>query len=262
MKTQEYNFIKYKVKQLLQIDLNAYKSPQMQRRLNTYLLRSGYANWPSFFRAIQTDSVRLGEFRNYLTINVSSFFRDTDKFESLRTIVLPDLLKKRARLRVWSAGCSYGYEPFSLGMLLSEATSPFANHFILATDIDSSALAFARKGGPYTADKVTNISPLFLKRYFKQKDEGYYVIDSLLRKITFKHHNLLEDVFESQLDLIVCRNVVIYFSTEIKNRLYHQFCEALRPGGILFVGSTEVLPHTAQLGFEPVGISFYRRKLE
>jgi chemotaxis protein methyltransferase CheR len=260
VKPQEYNFIKYKLRQLMGVDLSGYKSPQTQRRLKTYLLRSGYPNWPSFFRAIQNDSVQLGKLKDYLTINVSSFFRDPEKFEYLRTAVLPDLLRQRPRLRVWSAGCSLGHEPYSLGMLLAEATGLYANHSILATDVDNSALAHARAGGPYGADKLSNVSPVLLKRYFRQKDETYTVIDGLRRKITFRNHNLLQEPFENDFDLIVCRNVVIYFSAEIKLRLYKQFHDALRPNGVLFVGSTEVLPHTTQFGYEPVGISFYRRK--
>lgn len=260
MRDQEYNFIKYKVRQLLELDLDGYKSPQMQRRLNTYLLRSGYPNWPTFFRAIQDDPVQLGKLKDYLTINVSSFFRDLEKFQRFRTFVLPELLRGHPRLRVWSAGCSLGHEPYSLAIVLAEETGIYANHTILATDIDSSALAHARAGGPYAADKLLNVSPSLLQRYFRPKDDMYTVVESLRRKVIFRYHNLLQDPFEDNLDLIVCRNVVIYFSSEVKARLYKQFHDALRPGGVLFVGSTEVLAHTSEIGFESMDISFYRRK--
>ncbi len=266
MDARDYRFIKYKVRKLLDIDLNAYKGPQMQRRLRTYLLRSGYPNWPKFFRAIQDDPIALSELRDYLTINVSSFFRDLPRFEYLQTSILPQLLQDRQRLRVWSAGCSYGHEPYSLAILLAEATSFFNRHILLATDIDQAALAHAQAGGPYKAKEIENVSPKLRQRYFKHLNEtsqdGYYLIDTLKRRITFRSHNLLVDAFESNFDLIVCRNVVIYFQPQAKALLYQRFFEALRPGGVLFLGNTEVLSHASQIGFEIAGLSFYRRKME
>ncbi len=258
MEPYEYNFIKLKVLKLTGVDLNCYKSPQVQRRLRTHLLRSGYPNWPSFFRAIQNDPVALGKLKDYLTINVSSFFRDPDKFEYLREQILPELLRGHPRLRVWSAGCSSGHEPYSLAIMLAEAAGPYRRHQILATDIDRSALEWARAGGPYSAEEVANVPPPLLNRYFRAHDDGYLASEHLRRRITFLHHNLLSDPFEGGFDLIVCRNVVIYFTAEVKKQLYRRFHEALRPGGVLFLGGTEVLSKASDLGFETAGISFYR----
>lgn len=260
MKAQEYNFIKYKVRKLIAVDLNCYKSTQMQRRLKTYLQRSGHTTWPGFFRTVQDDPVALGKLKDYLTINVSSFFRDPEKFDYLREAILPDLLRHHPRLRVWSAGCSRGHEPYSLAITLAEATGLYSQHFVLATDIYHSTLEYARAGGPYADDDVTNISPQLLKRYFRvRNDDGYYVIERLRRKVTFSYHDLLADRFESRFDLILCRNVVIYFTAEIKERLYGRFHDALRPGGVLFVGGTEVMSKAGSQGFEMVDVSFYRR---
>jgi chemotaxis protein methyltransferase CheR len=259
MDAHEYNFVKLKVKKLIGVNLDGYKSAQVQRRLRTYLIRSGHANWPSFFRAIQHDPIKLGELRDYLTINVSAFFRDPEKFEQLRTSILPELLRGHPRLRVWSAGCSRGHEPYSLAITLCEATGPYCRHTILATDIDHSALKRAQAGGPYSTDELVNVPPPLIGRYFKARDDGYYVVENLRRKITFRHHNLLDDPFENAFDLIVCRNVVIYFTAEVKAHLYRRFYDGLRPGGVLFVGGTEVISKAPDIGFAPVGISFYRR---
>ncbi len=260
MEEYEYNFVKYKILKLTGVDLGCYKSPQVQRRLRTYLLRSGHSTWPSFFRAIQNDAVELGKLKDYLTINVSSFFRDPEKFEYLRESILPELLRGHPRLHVWSAGCSHGHEPYSLTIALAETAGLYRRHQILATDIDHSALEWARAGGPYSASEVANVPPPLLSRYFRASNNSYRVIDNLRRRITFQNHNLLADPFESGFDLIVCRNVVIYFTGEIKDRLYRRFHNALRPGGVLFVGGTEVLSRASDVGFETVGISFYRRK--
>jgi chemotaxis protein methyltransferase CheR len=259
MRTQEYNFIKHKIHKLMDVDLNCYKSTQMQRRLETYLLQSGHATWVSFFRAIENDAVAIGKLKDYLTINVSSFFRDPERFEHLRKHLLPDMLKHSPRLRMWSAGCSHGQEPYSLAMLLAEAVGSNSQHFILATDLDRSALDRARAGGPYSADNVANVSTRLLRRYFREYNGSYYVNEQLRRQVIFRQHNLLQSSFESGFDLIVCRNVIIYFTAEIKEHLYKRFHDALRPGGMFFAGNTEVISQAANMGFKATGASFYRR---
>jgi chemotaxis protein methyltransferase CheR len=259
MDTLEYSYVKRKVLNLTGVDLSYYKTPQVQRRLKTYLLRSGHSTWRSFFSAVPGDPVALSNLKDYLTINVSSFLRDAEKFEYLRETILPQLLRGHPKLHLWSAGCSRGHEPYSLAIMLAEATGLYRQHQILATDIDHSALEWAQAGGPYPANEVANVSPALLSRYFKVHEDGYHVIESLKRRLTFRYHNLLADPFESEFDLIVCRNVVIYFTAEVKDRLYRRFHDALRPGGVLFVGGTEFLAKASDIGFESAGISFYRR---
>jgi chemotaxis protein methyltransferase CheR len=259
IEAREYTYIKRQVLNLTGVDLDCYKTPQVQRRLKTYLVRSGHPTWHRFFQAIQQEPAAIGKLKDYLTINVSSFFRDAEKFEHLRDHILPTLMRGLPTLNVWSAGCSHGHEPYSLAILLAESTGFYRPHRILATDIDRSALERAQAGGPYSAEEVRQVPPPWLERYFKLRDGGYYMIESLRRRITFRHQNLLADPFESGFDLIVCRNVVIYFTAEVKDRLYRRFRDALRPGGVLFVGGTEVVSQAASLGFETAGISFYRR---
>jgi chemotaxis protein methyltransferase CheR len=261
MEAREYTFIKHKVLKLTGVDLNCYKTPQVQRRLKTYLVRSGQPDWHRFFRAIQNDPTAVSKLKDYLTINVSSFFRDSEKFDYLRNTILPELTRGRPRLRVWSAGCSHGHEPYSLAILLAEATGFYRRHEILATDIDRSALDRTQAGGPYTADEVSKVDPALLDRYFRATDSGYHLIESMRRRLTVRYQNLLSDPFEREFDLIVCRNVVIYFTADVKDRLYTRFYQALRPGGILFVGGTEVVSKASEIGFETAGISFYHRRV-
>ncbi|MCL4294679.1 MAG: protein-glutamate O-methyltransferase CheR [Anaerolineae bacterium] len=261
METLEYNYVKRKILTLTGVDLNGYKSPQMQRRLDTFLQRSGHLTWQSFFSSIGHDPTVISKLRDYLTINVSSFFRDSQKFDCLREIILPELLAHRSTLRIWSAGCSRGHEPYSLAVLLAEITGSYRQHYILATDIDHSALAWAQAGGPYLSEEVANVPSLWLRRYFILRDNGYFVADTLRRRITFGEHNLLADPFEQGFDLIICRNVVIYFTAEAKDQIYLRFHQSLRPGGILFVGGTEIISQAAEMGFETAGISFYRRRI-
>ncbi len=259
MQDWEYEQIKRQVQLLLGVDLNHYKSEQMRRRLDTLFVRSGCESWNAYLERLRNDPESLREFGEYLTIKVSSFFRDVDKFTYLGSQILPGLLKARPSLRIWSAGCAHGSEPYSIAILLAEFSSPWQRHRILATDVDRTALAQAQAGGPYSAEEVSTVAPYLLARYFRRTADGYMMVDRLRAMIDFQAHDLLHDPFESDFDLIVCRNVVIYFTDAAKDNLYRRFNEALRPGGILFVGGTEIIPRSREIGFTSVAISFYQR---
>jgi chemotaxis protein methyltransferase CheR len=130
----------------------------------------------------------------------------------------------------------------------------------MATDIDQSALAWAKAGGPYTADDVAGLPPHFRMNFLEVRNNEYWVKDDIRKKVSFRHHNLLDDSTAGKFDLIVCRNVVIYFQPDAKQELYHRFYNSLKPGGILFVGGTEIVPKATEMGFETLHVSFYRRK--
>jgi len=266
-----YAQVKFTVKKLLDINLDYYKEEQMKRRLDSWLVRAGARCWPEYFKRLQTDEIELGRLRDYLTINVSAFFRDPERWQTLRQKVIPDLLESAAQrerakgnalpvphLRVWSAGCSIGMEPYSLAILLEELT-PSRRHYLLATDLDRGALAKALARGPYTADEVQNVNPLQRSRYFQVGGPPFFMAESFAKRVEFRELDLLSDDFVPGMDLIVCRNVVIYFTEEAKVKLYRRFFEALRPGGVLFVGGTEVISHSGEIGFRSYGISFYQR---
>jgi len=259
MEEGEYLLVKRKVMELVQVDLDSYKSRQVQRRLDALLARSGYPTWHAYLRHLQDDGEARRAFKDYLTINVTEFFRDAHKWQYLQENVLPALLRQRRRLRIWSAGCSHGAEPYTLAILLDELTGAGAGHYILATDIDQAVLTTAQRGGPYPAADVKAVTPGRLRRYFVAQGDGYAVRPDLRQRVTFRSHNLLLDPFEEDFDLIVCRNVVIYFVDEAKRALYRRFAQALRPGGVLFVGGTEIVPAMPGVPLASLAISFYRR---
>lgn len=263
MNDPEYAIIGRRIEQLYGIDLHCYKSPQMRRRLDAYLLRVKASSWPEYFRRLDDDPYERQRFKDYLTINVTSFFRDADKFEVLRKEILPRLLSSNQPLKVWSAGCSEGPEAYTLAMII-ESVAPGQRLRLWATDIDPVALAKAKAGGPYTADAVSGVPAIFLSRYFDAVPGGYQVKPSLQRNITFQEHNLLRDPIRDRFDLIVCRNVIIYFTEEAKAALFERFSQALRPDGVLFIGATETIAISLarQLHLEPIRVSFYRRLQE
>jgi chemotaxis protein methyltransferase CheR len=263
LEAETYGHIKVKVKKLLNIDLNHYKEEQMRRRLDSWLVRSGMPSWNDYFGRITADSRELSRFRDYLTINVSEFFRDHDRWKTIGTQVLPALAKEslklrppRGGLRLWSAGCSIGAEPYTLGMLCDEI-APTLPHRILATDLDRSVLTRCNARGPYSAEETQNVSPERKSAYFKPGGPPYFVKEQIGKWIEFKEHNMLDDPYENNFDLIICRNVVIYFTAETKEKLYRKFFTALRPGGILFLGGTEIIPRPQEIGFRSQGVSMY-----
>lgn len=257
MNDQEYSILSRKVRVLTGLDLESYKSQQMQRRLNGYVA-SQAEDVASFCRVLERDPVARDKLLNFLTINVSEFFRDEDQFNRLQTIILPELAKGSGRLNIWSAGCSHGGEPYSIAIFLEELPL-HPDYRILATDLDPRILARAKAGGPYSPADVRGVPKDLLARYFLPLKEGFEVQPSLRRRVEFRRHNLLADPFEKGFDLIACRNVTIYFADDAKLKLMRGFHEALRLHGMLFIGATESLLDAPDLGFERVTGSFYRK---
>lgn len=253
----DFAAFKRKVKLAYGLDLEAYKRPQMERRLRANMDRCGASNFQQYYALMQRSDALRDEFLDRVTINVSELFRNPDQFETLRSRVLPELVERGAGISVWSAGCSYGAEPYTMAVLLTEL-APDAKHRILATDIDDRMLARAREG-VFQDHEVRNVTRARLHKHFELRQGQYAAREPLKRLITFRKHNLLEDRFETGFDLILCRNVVIYFTDETKSKLYRRFFESLRPGGCLFVGGTERINDYTQIGFESRIPFFYRR---
>lgn len=245
------------LKRKFDLDLGGYKRPQMERRINTLMRTLGIANYDSFIQSMLLDRKLFERFIDHLTINVSEFFRNNSQWEVLQKSIIPHLLMKSSNLKIWSAGCSTGEEPYTVGMILSEHFRR-GQHNIIATDFDDRVLAKAKEGF-YQPRQIEGIPAPYLSKYFQAQGDGYKANDELKRYITFRHHNLLRDPFPDQCDLIICRNVVIYFTEETKNALYKRFYNALRPDGILFTGSTEQITSAREIGFVSPEIFFYKR---
>ncbi len=254
-----YAFFQRKVLRLTGIDLSAYKSQQMRRRLGTLLSRNRVTNVLEYSKLLDQPA-KLQEFLDFFTINVSEFFRIPEKFQYLEKQVLPELLRRGGReVRVWSAGCSNGAEPYSMAMILDEI-APLGRWSVLATDVDRTTLARAQRGDKYTPADLRNVGDRRLAKYFEPETAGSYrVKDSLKKRVHFKVHDLLRDPFESGFQLILCRHVVIYFTEEAKDTLYKKFSDSLEEGGVLFVGGTEIIPRARDVGLESMSVSFYRK---
>ena len=249
-----------RVKQKTNIDLSQYKENQMKRRLTTLRTKHGYGTFAEFWEALQRDEKLMNEFLDRMTINVSEFWRNANRWAALEERFLPAMLREAGSLRIWSAACSTGEEPYTVAMIL-DRLGALARADILATDIDAKVLEKA-KAGLYPERSLKEVPPAYRRAYFTAAEDGWRVSDKLIRAVRFKRHNLLYDPFGADYDLIICRNVMIYFTEEAKHELYHRFARALKPGGLLFVGSTEQIFTPSRYGLESTETFFYRRKLE
>ncbi len=260
LKDEEYPLFLRRLNERFNIDLSGYKS-RVKRRIGILMRKYKIYSYLEYLRLIEKDEQKRIEFLNKLTINVSEFFRNVDRWERLKNKYLPLLYDRFGReLKIWSAGCAYGEEAYSLAILLEELHFPLSIK-ILATDIDDNALKGAFEG-VYEYRSVLNVSPELLEKYFIHlRDSRHYKVKERLKsRVEFKHHNLLTDPFDENFGLILCRNVVIYFTKEAKDILYYRFSEALAKGGIFLTGGTERIFNCKELNLRSIESFFYEKE--
>lgn len=258
-----YDYEKFKsaVFSLTKIDLNAYKERQMKRRIDALISKHGISGYEDYVQVLKTDKARFEEFVNYLTINVSEFYRNVDQWKVMENEIVPELIKKFGKnLKIWSAACSTGDEPYSLVMALSRHI-PLNMIRITATDIDKQVIAKA-KVGLYSEKSIASVPDDLKKKYFTKVGLSYQISDEIKSRVDFKEHNLLENNYPKDYDMIVCRNVLIYFTEEAKDEVFRKFYQSLKPGGILFIGSTEQIINHRDIGFERKNSFYYQRPVK
>ncbi|MBE6062456.1 MAG: protein-glutamate O-methyltransferase CheR [Clostridium butyricum] len=253
----EFNEFHKWVHKELGINLSAYKPEQLNRRINSLMTRVGIKSLEEYTKAIKNDSAQRQKFLDFITINVTEFFRNPELFVELEKQMSSELLTVNRNLKIWSAACSIGCEPYTLAMILKKI-APSGNHTILATDIDNTILSKA-KLGEYTKNEMKSVSSNDISKYFIQKDDKYYIDNKIKDMVTFKKHDLILDRYETGFDLIVCRNVVIYFNNDVKQEIYKKFSESLKKGGLLFVGATESIYNYRDYGFEKASTFIYKK---
>ena len=254
----DYEGFKKKVYELTKIDLSLYKEKQMKRRIDTLIAKNNISGYEDYVKAIQKDKDLFEGFVNYLTINVSEFYRNPEQWEILDKDVFPTLIQRYGKnLKIWSAACSTGDEPYSLVMALSRHL-PLNNIKIIATDIDKQVIAKA-KMGLYNEKSIAAVPKDLKEKYFTKVGASYQISDAVKSRVEFKEHNLLKDSYPSDCNLIVCRNVMIYFTEEAKQDIYKMFNAALKSKGILFIGSTEQIMNYKELNYERYKSFFYQR---
>lgn len=245
------------IKRITSIDLSQYKENQMRRRLTTLRMKYGFTTFVEYFTALSSDAKLRNEFLDRMTINVSEFWRNPNRWLVLKDKFLPQMMTESSRLHIWSAACSTGEEPYTLGMIL-DSLNILDRTTLLATDIDDGVLSKAKEG-VYIERSLRDVPADFKSQYFSHVDGAFQVSNRLKKSVKFQKQNLLLDSFGVNYNLIVCRNVMIYFTEDAKHILYDKFSKALKPGGLLFVGSTEQIFSPGQYGLEAADTFFYRK---
>lgn len=253
----DFKWFKEKVYELSSIDLNKYKEQQMERRITTYIYRRLKLNYEQFYEIIANDTYQLNNFIEYLTINVSEFFRNPEQWVILKEQIIPRLLKNRNKLRIWSSACSSGEEPYSLAMILDELL-PKDKYEIIASDLDNAVLKKAKQA-IYRLPKIDVIPEQYRKWFEYLGDERYTLRNEIKSRVDFRQLNLLRDNYPKDVDLILCRNVLIYFIEDAKNEIYAKFSKSLSHKGVLFVGSSEQIVNCREYGFEAAKTYFYEK---
>src|SRR6266850_5105257 len=242
------------------LDFTAYKRSSLVRRIQKRLQAVGIESYDAYQAYLEAHPEEFGLLLNTILINVTSFFRDPEAWGFLTSQIAPRLLatsRPDSAVRVWSAGCASGEEAYTLAMILAEqlGVEAFRRRVkIYASDVDADALMQARHA-PYTASEVQDIPPEHLSKYFERVDNRYLFHKDLRRSIIFGRHDLVQDAPISRVNLLVCRNTLMYFTRDAQASVLNRFHFALRNGGCLFMGRAELLLTHAEL-FTPIELKW------
>ena len=265
----EFEFIRHVIGENAGIVLGPNKRQLVQGRLARRLRELGLPTYEAYCEHIRNSGPEeLVGLINALTTNVTAFFRENHHFDALASYMIPEALKRNQtarRLRIWSAGCSTGEEPYCIAMVLAESlpSSERWDAKILATDIDSDVIHFAQQG-IYPLDRLTSVPQARLRRSFRKgvgENAGQALIQpDLARLITFRTLNLQRSwPMQGPFDIIFCRNVMIYFDQPTRERLVSRFAALLAPNGYLCLGHSESI-HAGTAPFQLVGKTIYRKR--
>ena len=261
---KHYQYIQNIVTSSTGIMLPEQKEPMVYGRVARRLRKLGLQNFDEYISLLQKNVKEVNALVDVITTNVTHFFREEHHFEFLANEVLPQLYANHTqRIRIWSAGCSTGQEPYSLAITLDENPPTYAptDIKILATDLSTEVLETAR-AGVYPETAISKLTKERKLRYFQKnkKEPGVVQVHSKLKeRITFNELNLMNSwPFKGPFQVIFCRNVIIYFSKDTQQQLFKRYADMLTPGGYLFLGHSEHI-FGFENGFQPVGKTIYQK---
>jgi chemotaxis protein methyltransferase CheR len=237
----EFEALREKIFKDTGLDCSQYKENYLKRRIGARMRAVGAEGYGAYARLLDSVPGEYPRLKDRITVNVTEFFRDRDVYDYLAESLLPPLVEAARQagrpLLVWSAGCSSGEEPYSLAIMLSELKAEFS---VMATDIDDACLEKAARGR-YDAEALEKAGLGEKSPWARREGDEAVMAESLKRRIRFEKHNLFADPPLGGADLVLCRNVMIYFSRDLQQRLLESFHAALRPGGFMLPGKTETI---------------------
>jgi len=250
----EFQTLLQTIQRLLQIQCTSYKEDYIKRRIASRMNARHIGTYREYRDYLLSHPEEHQPLKNALTINVTKFFRDPPVFECVKNEIIIPILRQQNRIRIWSAGCSSGEEPYSYAIMLHDQTllRKDVDWQIIATDIDDVILQKAKEG-IYDKSALEFISERQLHRHFTPLPDGKFAIKPHVKEmVRFQHHDLMSGVpIQRGLDIISCRNVTIYFSDQQKNDLVRMFHQGLRPGGYYIMGMSEFLGREVENLFTP-----------
>jgi len=272
---REFEELKQNVRELLNFNTFQYKNTYLGRRFASRLRALHIDTYHAYWEILKNDRAEQEKLLEELTINVTEFFRDAPVWSFLQQDVIPTILReKQGKIRIWSAGSSDGKEAYSMAMLFANALQEknlIGRVEIIGTDIDRDCLTHASAGkyisrpGIIQTDIKKQLSFIVgPERFFDISNDGYQVKSGLKDIVRFEYHDLISGTKKHHFDLILCRNVVIYFTRELQEVLYKDFYEGLNPGGLFVMGKTETLVGASREWFIPYNIKekIFRKKRE
>ncbi|MDR3173550.1 MAG: protein-glutamate O-methyltransferase CheR [Treponema sp.] len=215
----------------------------LESRLKEQIRLQQLASVKAHFEKISKSKEELKGFLDSITTNLTRFFRNQAHFDALEHYVIPELMKIKQGsniIKIWSAGCSTGEEPYTIAMLLSEILPPPWKYEILASDISLKCLMTAKEGF-YADSRIVGVPDNYLKKYFDKVDGGYKIHADIMSRIRFDYHNLSNDSGQRNLDLVFCRNVIIYFDEAAQIAVINRFWDSMAGKSFLFIGHSESL---------------------
>ncbi|VVB94840.1 Chemotaxis protein methyltransferase [uncultured archaeon] len=257
---KEFADLKIIIKKKIGFNCDQYKQAHLKRRLAVRLRANQSGSYKEYMDVIMKNEAELQKLKDTLTVNVTELFRNPETYEIFSKTVLPELVRSKAEdktLKIWSAGCSNGEEPYSIAILVREFLGGLTKRYsisIMGTDIDDDSLKKA-ENGIYQLKQLEKINKERLERFFVKKDDAnYQVSEDLRRLLKFRHHDMISGPRMFGFDVIFCRNVTIYFEQELQEKLYLNFYNALNKGGYFVMGKTETLVGPAGELFAPVDV--------
>lgn len=239
---QVYTNIIKKIYNVKKVDFSLYKNSTIQRRIERRMAALKMVNMSNYYKYLLENAEEADSLFQDILINVTSFFRDEEAFASLKELLKKAIEQKKDKnIRIWIPGCSTGEEPYSIAIILSELLENRVTDYkiqIFATDLDETVTSICRKAR-YPEAAIINVDRNIVKKYFTVKNDEYEVIKPIRDMCIFSRHNIISDPAFMRLDLISCRNMLIYFTTELQDRIFPMFHYALNDTGMLFLGKSE-----------------------
>ncbi len=257
----DFDEFKDRAAEILNIKLDGYKIKRVKRRTDSLMRRRNIESYNQCLALIKNDIKFRRDYINHFTINTSEFYRNPGNYKYLQEKILPILLAENNKIKIWSAPCSNGSEPYTVAIILNELGVNKSQYEILGSDLDPDIISAAKRG-IYNKNAVKDVPPVVRKKYFDiidEKEKEYRLAEKIKKMVTFEEKDLIYGEYKKDWDLIISRNFFIYLTKELKEKIIKKFVSVLKKDGYLFLGNTEFIFGPDKYGLKKDNFSFYKK---